>query len=119
MLEEGRAALAGLVGHHLDEAQARVVVDGQVSKLPARAAGATCAVSVDAMPDALDSAEFLRVEVHELARRRALVAHDRHRLLECAEAPEPMSSEDRAYRGARQTQFSRDGPGHHALVAQG
>lgn len=53
-----------------------VVVDGQVQGLPADAAARTLsgAVAGDAMPDALEAAEFLDVDVDQFARLVALVA---------------------------------------------
>jgi hypothetical protein len=54
--------------------QARVVVDGHMEKLPPDAAGPPAPVAMDAVAHAPDPAQLLHIEVHQLARVRALLA---------------------------------------------
>jgi len=82
--EGGRVDLA-LVGQDLHVGQAAVVVDADVSELPAGARTGPSPIAVDAVADAAESAELLGVEVQQLSGPLTLVAAHRRLGLEGAE----------------------------------
>jgi hypothetical protein len=76
-LQEAADGLGAFVLEHLGVGQPGAVVDADVHELPARAAGwapAPASLAGDPVPDAGDPAEFLDVDVDQLAWHRALVA---------------------------------------------
>ncbi len=95
--ERHRAGLA-LIRQHLAVGQARGIVDADVHGLPAGAALAIPAVAGNAMADRLDPPELLGVDVEQLARPFALVAHDRRPRLERRQLAEPEAAQDAADR---------------------
>ena len=96
-LQEGHGARGALVGRHPAEGQARVVVDRHVQELPAGAGNTVATVAGHPRTHALDAAEFLDVNVQELARRGVLVTLDRSRRLEVAPFGQPLSRQDPAH----------------------
>jgi hypothetical protein len=116
-----------LVGEDLDVGQAGGVVDADVHELPAdrflallaRAALQT-PVAVNAMAGAAgrDPAEFLDVDVQQLARVAALVAVGRLRRLKAAELAQADAQQDRRDRRQRHRQTERDLRAGHAQLAQ-
>src|ERR1700752_5081888 len=72
--EKSDGRLGPFVGKHLRVGEARVVIDADVSELPADVADPLRLVAVDPMSNSLNTSEFLSVDVQELARRCALVA---------------------------------------------
>src|SRR5438034_5330661 len=74
---------AELIGQQLEVRRARVIVDRHVQELPAEATAAVqpTHMASDAMPDARDVAEFLGVQMQQVARLPMLIAqHVRRRL---------------------------------------
>src|SRR5262245_14060872 len=84
--EECRGGDPALVAEHLDVGQTGRVVDGDVHELPADAPDPSGAVAVDAVPRAANPPELLDVQVHQRARRAALVPALRRPRLERAQA---------------------------------
>ena len=76
-LEKGERVGPAVARQHLHVSEAGVVVDGDVHVLPARARAALHAVAQDALAHVPEAAELLGVDVQELSRSRALVAHQR------------------------------------------
>src|SRR5213078_4710234 len=72
--EEGGAVLLALSWQQLGVGEAGVVVDRDVQVLPASARAAFDAVLEDPFADVVEAAEFLAVDVQQLARTIALVA---------------------------------------------
>ena len=69
-----------LVGHDLDESDARGIVDADMDELPADAEMAVDRARIspgDAVPDRADPAELLDIEMDELAGMLALIAAHR------------------------------------------
>jgi hypothetical protein len=71
--EKGTHGQAAFIGEQLRVGHARVVVDGDVEKLPADAPGAVSPVAGNAMAQAANPPEFLGVQVHQVARGGVLV----------------------------------------------
>src|SRR5947209_1773387 len=121
--EDGGAALL-LVGHDLGEGDARVVIDGDMDKLPAEpfAPGTSIALpsalTGDAMADAVDPAELLDVDVDHLTRMLALVAARRFARLQCTDLVEPEPPQDAADCRRREPQCRGDLPAGLALAAK-
>jgi len=90
--EERHRALLTLVGEDLAVGQARGVVDADMHGLPAGAALAVTPVAGDAMADRRDASQLLRIDVEQLARSGALVAHDRRPGLERGQLAEPEAA---------------------------
>jgi hypothetical protein len=91
-LQEGDCALLCLIRHDLREGDPRGIIDADVDELPAEALATpapialAAAIAGDAVADAVDAAEFLGVDVQELARVLALIAADRLARLQCESA---------------------------------
>src|SRR5260370_7809464 len=75
--EEKKGRLVGLVGQDGGEADAAVIVDGDVQILVSCATRLPSAVAVDAVAWLDDASQTLDIEVDEAARPLVLVAHDR------------------------------------------
>ena len=69
----GRCLL--LVGVHLHEAGPGVIVNGDMRELPAGALDRVASITGDSVARPHNAPELLGVDVHQLARRGALVAH--------------------------------------------
>jgi len=78
-LQEARGGFRLLVRQHLGAGNSRAVIDAYVQQLPADPSSPSSSVAVDAVPDALDPAQLIRVQVQQFARMLLLVAHH-HRL---------------------------------------
>jgi hypothetical protein len=72
-LQEGDGALLALVGQDLGEGDARGVVEADVDELPAGTPALTGTLAGDAVADAFEAAEFLDVDVDQLAGRGPFV----------------------------------------------
>src|SRR5687768_18416801 len=71
--QEGGAGDAALVGEDLGVEEPRRIIDRDVDVLPASAHRAVAPVAGDAMTNPRDSAQFLDVEVDQLARALPLI----------------------------------------------
>jgi len=108
-LEEGDDAASGFVRENGGKGEARVVVDGDVQILPARAARVVeLAVAGDAMARADNAGQLLDVEVEEVARRGPFVAHHRWRRFERRETMEAVAAKNTADRGFGELGFGGD-----------
>jgi hypothetical protein len=85
--------------------------------LPADAGHARAAIAVNAMSHPPDLPELLDIEVHQLARALAFVAHDRAWRLQRREAVQAEPANLRHHRGDRQSVLLRDSPTAPALPA--
>ena len=74
--QERLGALLGLVGVDLRECDSAVVVDGDEDVVPADVTCSLSAISGDAMPDLVEAAQLLDVDVQQVTRRVALAALD-------------------------------------------
>jgi hypothetical protein len=123
-LEEGVGTAFLLVGHDLGEGDARVIVDGDMDKLPAEPfapcspIALSSAIAGDAVANAIDPAELLDVDVDHLARMLALVAASRFARLQCTDLVEPEPPQDTADRCWRQVQIGGDLLAGVALAAK-
>jgi hypothetical protein len=79
-----------------------------VQVLPTGAIDGPAAIAVDAVPDALDPGQLLDVEVDELARSLALIAHGRRTTLELRQPPQVEPATDRTDGRHRHAQSVRD-----------
>src|SRR5690606_30192931 len=75
--QEGGGVVATLAAMNLGKAEARVIVNAHEQELPACSIGGVATVAGDAVAQALDTPEFLGVDVEQIARAGMLVAHDR------------------------------------------
>ena len=76
-LEEGERVGPAVAQQHLDVGETGVIVDGDVHVLPAGARAALHTVTQDALAHVPEAAELLGVDVQQLPRSLALVAHHR------------------------------------------
>jgi hypothetical protein len=116
--EEAGAARSALVGQQLRVGQARGVVDRHVQIFPAEPARPLAAVAGDPVPEAVDPAEFLAVDVQQLAGSVALVAQGRRLGVQGRQATESEPAQDGAdgrHRPADSPRNARTGP---TLAAQ-
>jgi hypothetical protein len=67
-VEKRGARRAALVGEDSDKREPTVIVDRDVDVLPADPPGAPSAITMDAMPDPVDPAQRLDVEVEQVTR---------------------------------------------------
>lgn len=105
--EEDRG-LSGLAVEDLDMGEPRGVVDGDMCKLPADSSSPLAAIVSDAMTDSLDSAQFLGIEVEELAGKMLLVPNDHRRRIEVLETAQPSLLENSGRRRSRHAKTARD-----------
>src|SRR3954470_20039091 len=94
--QEGGSGKAFFIGQDLGKGDAGVVVDGDMDVLPADVAGIAFAVAMDAVADAADAAQFLDVEMEQIAGGLMLVANDRRGRLEIADTVELEAFENAA-----------------------
>jgi hypothetical protein len=120
-LEENDGALLALVGHDLDEGDARGVVNADVDKLPADAVvtvNETRRAPGDAMSHRADASEFLDIEVDQFAGMLALVAPYRPGWLQGRDPVEAEPSQDAADGRRRHGDLGGDLLGRVALSSQ-
>ena len=111
--EHGR--LVVLVGQDGGEADAAVIVDGDVQIFVAGASSLASVIAMDAMARLYDPGQPFDIEVDEIARPLVLIAHHRRRRIERAQPVHTRPAQDPAYRGAAETKRLGDAP---AVVAQ-
>ena len=97
-----------------------MIVDADVHILPAdpTAVALAPAVAGDAVPDVIELAELLDVDVDQLAGILALVASNRLGRLERAQSVETQSAQDAAHGRRRDRELGRDLLAAVALSAQ-
>lgn len=109
-----RKAVAGflaLVRQDLAVGEPAGVVDADVQALPTDAVmtiDRAWSRPGDPVPDPRDAAEFLGVEMHQLAGTRPLIAHHRDRWIERLQAIEPKPAQDLRHGRDRQIELPRD-----------
>src|SRR6516225_5238724 len=107
-----------LAGEHLGIGEPRAVIDGHEGPLPAGPLHAAAAIAVDAMPDARDPREFLRVDVHQRTRLGVLVAARRSLLgLDPPQLAQPNPLQDAGDRGGREPELGGDLYGRQPALA--
>src|SRR6516225_8668829 len=119
--EKPDRALLFLVRQDLAVSQARGVVDTNVQCLPADAVMAidrTRLASGNAVADTGDAPELLGVEVDQLARTLALVAHDRRLLIKRRQPIQTQPAQNPANRGHRHAELASDLWPAHPLPPQ-
>ena len=105
----------GLVGQDGGEADAAVVVDGDVEILVAGAGGFARVVAVNAVAGLDDPGQALDIEVDQAARTLVFVTHDWGRRIERREPVHALAAQDAADGRPTQAQRVGDAP---AVVAQ-
>jgi hypothetical protein len=92
---ESDGTLLAFTGQNLAVGEPAGVVDSDMKILPAGAAliALAGAISGNAVADAVDTAELFDIEVDQLARHVALIAHDLWLDVECAEPPEAETAQ--------------------------
>ena len=98
--------------------QARGVVDADVHIFPAGAARAVAAIAGDPVPDRLDTAELFDIDVDQLTRPLALVAHRRRLRRQRRQSAEPEAAQHLAHGRGRHAQLACDGWAGQALSPQ-
>lgn len=93
LLEEVGGRVLTFVSADRRVAEARVIIDADVQKLPTGPAHVVAPIAGDAMAHRLDAAELLGVEVEQFSRLFAFVAHHRW-----WRRPGPVSAQDPAER---------------------
>ena len=97
-----------LVGQHLHVSKTAVVIDADVSELPADSRARQASIPVDAMADPLDAPQSFRVQVQELAGTLALVAAHQRAGLKGAKALESEPYQHRRDGRAGHAETGRD-----------
>ncbi len=105
----------GLVGQDGGEADAAVIVDGDVQIFVSRAARLLRSIAMDAMAWLDDPGELFDIEVDEIAWTLVLVAHHRRRRIKRTQPVHAGPAQDATDSGPAQSQRLRDPP---AVVAQ-
>src|ERR1035437_5891303 len=116
--EETDRRLMALIGQDGREADARVVVDGDVQILVADAARLLAENAGDAMPGLVEPRQALDVEVDQVAGVLVFVALDRWRRIKRAQAIHPGAAQNAADGGAAELEFSGDAPAVPAQPAK-
>jgi hypothetical protein len=119
--EKPDRALLFLVRQDLAVRQTRGVVDANVQCLPADAVvpiDRARPASGDAVADTGDAPELLGVEVDQLARAFALVAHDRRLLIKRRQPVQTQPAQNPANRGHRHAELAGDLRPAHPLPPQ-
>ena len=114
-VEEELCRGAGLIRQDGGEADAAVVVDGDVHVLVACAGNVVAGIAGDAMAGTHDTRQSLDVEVNEVARTGVFVTHHRWRRVERTQPVHAGPAQDAAHRCPAQAQCLGDPP---AVVAQ-
>src|SRR5512134_754895 len=119
-LQEGNGAFLAFGGHDLSDGNPGVVVDADMHELPADAAcpALTGSIAGDAVPDPVEAAQLLDVDVDELARVLAFVASHWLGRFQGLEAVQAQAPQDPADRGRRDTDLPGDLIADPALAAQ-
>jgi hypothetical protein len=118
-VEESDGAGMALIGHDLGKSETRSVVDHDMHELPTGSWSMVAAIAGDAMACALDAAEFFDVEMDELARELALVAHDWRGGIEGGEVCEAVAVEEARNGGFGESTLARDLKSGQAQPTQG
>jgi hypothetical protein len=113
--EEGDCRLVLLIGQDSGEADARVIVNGDVQILVTGAAGLPSTVSVDAMARLDDASQPFDIEADQIARMQVFIANHGWWRIKRTQPIDPGPTQDAADRGPAQAQFVGDRP---AIPAQ-
>src|SRR5271155_889649 len=100
-LEKRHRAFLALVAQHLAKGQARGIINADVEVFPASAAPPVAGIAGDAVPNRLDTAELLDIDMDQLAWPLALVAHRRRFVFERRQPAQPEAAQDLADRRNR------------------
>src|SRR5580658_10579556 len=87
IVKEGDRGVSTLIGPDLSKRHPRVVIDADMDTFPSSATDMVPGVSGGTMAGALDTAQFLRVEVEQIAGIGAFVSHNGHGRLQWRQAP--------------------------------
>jgi hypothetical protein len=98
-----------LVPQDLDVGDTTVVIDGHMDVVPSHAAAPPLPVAVDPMPDAVNAAQWLDIQVDEIAGRRPFVALDGDRRRR-GWLIQPKAAQPGTYRRSRHAQRTSDRP---------
>jgi hypothetical protein len=115
--EEGSGRGRLLIGQDLGEGDAGVIVDGDMDEVPAQAAGTAALVAMNAVADLGEAAEFLDIEMQQIAGGSMFVALRRGGGLQIAQAIEFEPSQQAADRGRAKPGMSGDAATRPALTA--
>ncbi len=96
-----------------------MVVNGDVQELPTCSAGTMAAISRNAMANASDAAQFLNVQVEQVARGGMFVAQQGWRRIQGAQPVQPEAAQHPADGSSAEAGRLRDAPPGAALAAQG
>ena len=94
VLEEDDGVWVALVGHDLGEGEARSIINADMDIFPASAVDLVATIMSDAVARAHDLAEFLNIEVEELAWELALVAENWWSGIEGAEPSQAVATQE-------------------------
>src|SRR5438067_8891757 len=120
-LEKADRAVLALVRQDLAVSQPGRVIDAHMQRFPADAVMAidhAARSAGDAMPDPGDTPKLLGIEMDQLAGPLALVSYHRRLRVERGQLAQTEPAQDRADRGNRHAQLSRNGRSAHPLPPQ-
>jgi hypothetical protein len=117
-MEKGSRGRGFLVRQDLREGDAGVVIDGDMDILPSGTMDAATTISGNATADGLEAADFLDVEVEQIAGKRVLVTNQRRRGFEIADVTEVKSAQNAADGGATESGSQRDTNAGPTLASQ-
>ena len=107
-----------LVGQDLREGDARVIIDGDMDIFPSGTMDAAPPITRNAAADGLKAADFLNVEVEEIAGAGVFVTKHGRRGFEIADAAEVEAAQNAADRGAAESSGQGDPHAGPTLAAQ-
>src|SRR2546421_3105346 len=116
--EEGGGGEAFLIGKDLGEGNAGVIIDGDMHVFPADALEVASGVAGDAVTDSSETAQFLDIEMEQIARSSMFIALDRRCGIEIAQAVEFQSAQDAADGRRAQAGVAGDATGGPTLSAE-
>jgi hypothetical protein len=120
LMESVKNARDGFIGQEAGKGEAGMIVNGDVKAFDAGAAIAQGAIAGGADAGAREAAQFLDVEVKELAGRGTFVAHDRgFWRFESGETMKAVAAQDAGERGFGKSEDGEDLSVGAALPAQG
>src|ERR1035438_1106261 len=102
LAEEAAGRSCFFIGQQGGEGDAGVVVDGDIQKLPAGAAGFILGIAGDAMAGLVNAGQLLNVDVQQVAGSRKFVAHDGPGGLQHSDLVQFEPGEDAAHGGSAQ-----------------
>lgn len=93
--------IRAIVGLHLRESDAGMIVDGDEQEFPAGLADAVARITRDAVPGFDDAGKLFGVQIQQIAGGSMLIAHDRGAGRQISQTHKPRATQHPAHSGGR------------------